>query len=157
MISMLCQYWEHRRANRAPGCRLTRIRRGAAAVEMAVVSPFLFAMVLGSIEFGRAMMVSNLMTNAAREGARVSVVPGGATSDVTTAVNNELTAVGILPANATITVLVNGAAADASTANSGDNITVKVTVPYSKVTWLPTTLFLSSTATISGQAVMRRE
>lgn len=136
---------------------MRHIRHGAAAVEMAVVSPFLFAMVLGSIEFGRAMMVSNLMTNSAREGARVAVVPGGATSDVTTAVNNELTTVGILPANATITVLVNGAAADASTANSGDNITVKVTVPYSKVTWLPTTLFLSSTATITGQAVMRRE
>ena len=133
------------------------LRRGAAAVEMAVVSPFLFAMVLGSIEFGRALMVSNLMTNSAREGARVAVVPGGATTDVTTSVNNELTAVGIASSNATITVLVNGAAADASTANSGDNITVKVTVPYSKVTWLPGTFFISGTSTIGGQAVMRRE
>ncbi len=143
-----------------PGQRLFRrfgLRRGAAAVEMAVVSPFLFAMVLGSIEFGRALMVSNLMTNSAREGARVAVVPGGATSDVTTAVNNGLTSVGITPSNATITVLVNGASADASTANSGDNVTVRVSVPYSRVTWLPGTFFISGTSTIGGQAVMRRE
>ncbi|CAN5220708.1 hypothetical protein BH10PLA2_BH10PLA2_16380 [soil metagenome] len=154
-------YWRHRYPgnHEAPATIVSapRKRRGAAAVEMAVVAPFLFAMLLGSIEFGRAMMVSNLMTSAAREGARVAVLPGGASSDVTTAVNNDLTSVGITASNATITVLVNGAATDASTANSGDNITVRVSVPYGKVTWLPSAFFLSGTSNLTGQAVMRRE
>ncbi len=155
-------HWRMRYLQKPGACKarlafLSSKRRGAAAVEMAVVAPFLFAMVLGSIEFGRAMMVSNLMTSAAREGARVAVVPGGASSDVTTTVNSDLSSVGITPSNATITILVNGTAADASTANSGDNITVKVSVPYSKVTWLPSTFFLSGTSNLTGQAVMRRE
>jgi len=44
-------------------------RRGAAAVEMALVLPIFFTVVLGIIEFGRAMMVSQLMATSAREGA----------------------------------------------------------------------------------------
>ncbi len=137
--------------------RSRRIRRAAAAVEMAVVSPFLFAILLGTIEFGRAIMVSNLLTSTAREGARIAIVPGGSNSDVTTLINSNLSSVGILPANATTTVQVNGVVADASTANSGDNISIKVSVPYSKVTWIPTNLFMKSTSTLSGVSVMRRE
>ena len=137
--------------------RSNNYRSAAAAVEMALVSPILFAILLGTIEFGRAMMVSNMLTSTAREGARVAIVPGGANSDVTTLINSNLSSIGILPANATITVQVNGVVADASTANSGDNISIKVSVPYSKVTWLPTTLYMSSTSALSGLSVMRRE
>ena len=42
-------------------------RRGAALVEMALVLPIFFGVVLGIVEFGRAMMVSQMVTNAARE------------------------------------------------------------------------------------------
>src|SRR4051794_34439486 len=96
-------------------CRARSSRRGAAAVEMAMVAPLLFTLLLGSIEFGRAMMAGNVLTSAAREGARVAVVPGGANSDVTTAVNNELAAAAISKTNASIKVEVKGSVADAST------------------------------------------
>lgn len=54
--------------------RRGRIRRGAAIVEMAVVSPLLLTMVFGVIEFGNSFMVRQMLTNAAREGARVAVI-----------------------------------------------------------------------------------
>lgn len=45
-------------------------RRGAVAVEFAVVAPVLLALVLGLIEMGRAFEMQNLLEVAAREGAR---------------------------------------------------------------------------------------
>src|SRR5882757_936386 len=67
-------------------CR--RNRRGAAAVEFAIVAPVFFLLVFGMVEYGRMIMVQQVITNAAREGARVGVLDGSALSDVTTAVNN---------------------------------------------------------------------
>ncbi len=133
-------------------------RRGAVAVELAVVAPVLLVLVIGSIEFGRAMMASNLLTTAAREGARVAALPNKDSNDVRDAVVNELSAAAI-PVNRTsdIEILVNGAAKDASTAISGDLVQVTVTVAYQNVTWLPTTWFISTTTSMRGRAVMRRE
>jgi Flp pilus assembly protein TadG len=56
-------------------------RRGAVVVEAALVLPICFAFLLGLIEFGRLVMVRQLLDNAAREGARLAVV---STSTLTT-------------------------------------------------------------------------
>jgi Flp pilus assembly protein TadG len=45
--------------------------RGAVAVEFAILLPVLLALVLGTLEFGRAYNAQISLTNAAREGARV--------------------------------------------------------------------------------------
>jgi hypothetical protein len=45
-------------------------RRGAVAVEFAIVAPILLAILFGMIEFGRAFEMQNLLEVAAREGAR---------------------------------------------------------------------------------------
>lgn len=45
-------------------------RRGAVAVEFAVVAPVLIALVFGMVEMGRAFEMKNLLEVAAREGAR---------------------------------------------------------------------------------------
>src|SRR5688572_15466160 len=45
-------------------------RRGAAAVEMAVVLPLLFLMIVGVWEVGRMVEVQQLLSNAVREGGR---------------------------------------------------------------------------------------
>jgi hypothetical protein len=47
-----------------------RNRKGAVAVEFAVVAPILLAIVFGMIEMGRAFEMRNLLEVAAREGAR---------------------------------------------------------------------------------------
>ncbi len=51
-------------------------RCGAAAVEFAIVMPFLTALMVGVWEVGRVLMVTNVVTSAAYEGARLSASAG---------------------------------------------------------------------------------
>ena len=48
--------------------------RGAAAVEFALIAPLLFALFFGIIEFGLYIYNQQMLTNAAREGARVGIL-----------------------------------------------------------------------------------
>jgi Flp pilus assembly protein TadG len=125
-------------------------RRGTAVVEFAVVAPLFFLLIFGMIEYGRMVMVQQILTNAAREGARVGVLDGSSEFKVDTAVNNYLTAAGI--SNSTTTVSPNPPSS--ATANSA--VTVTVSVPYNSVSWLPSPLYLGG-KTMSFSAVMRRE
>ncbi|MCA9243146.1 MAG: pilus assembly protein [Phycisphaerales bacterium] len=61
-------------------------KRGTVTVELAVVSPLMFAMLFGIIEFGWAFTVRHTMVNAAREGARIGALQGAEESDVRTKV-----------------------------------------------------------------------
>jgi Flp pilus assembly protein TadG len=128
-------------------------RRGAAAVEFAVIGSVFFVFVLGFIELGRGFMVQHLMTNAARQGCRVAVIEGKTNTDVTNAVVSVLGGEGI--SGDTVSVQVKDAAANASTAQSGDEISVTVSIPTSTVSWVPAANFL--VGTISGKYTMRRE
>ncbi len=49
--------------------------RGAALLEAAFAIPMLLAIAVGIFEFGRAYQYKQVLTNAAREGARYSVTP----------------------------------------------------------------------------------
>lgn len=120
-------------------------RRGSNLVEFALVSPVFFLFVFGLVDIGRGMMASSLLTNAARSGCRVGVLPGKSNTDVQNAVAATVNGQGL--GSPTTTVLVNGAAKNVSSATSGDNITVTVGVPYSEVTWLPSTWFVSGNVT----------
>jgi TadE-like protein len=51
-----------------------RNRRGQSLVEFAVVTPLLLLLIVGLMEFGRAWNISQVVTNAAREGARKAAV-----------------------------------------------------------------------------------
>jgi Flp pilus assembly protein TadG len=123
-------------------------------VEFAVVAPLLFLTILLPIfEFGRAFMVSELVTNAARSGCRVGVLTGNTNTSVTSAVNSALSNGGITGATTTITV--NGNSVDVSTASSGDSIAVTVSIPYSSVSWVHGQ-FLSG-VNLTGTMTMRHE
>jgi Flp pilus assembly protein TadG len=128
-------------------------RRGAAALEFAVVAPVFFLLIFGLVEVGRCLMVQHLLTNAARQGCRVAVIEGKTTADVNTAASNLLSGQGI--SGFTTTVQVNGATADASTANPGDKITVSISVPASTNSWVPGASFCFGT--ITGSYSLRRE
>ena len=125
-------------------------RQGAAVVEFAIVAPVLLLLVFGMIEYGRLVMVQQVITNATREGARSAVLDGATTTGVTTIVNDFLTASRVSGAVVTVTP------SPPSSAAFGDPVTVSVQVPFSQVSWLPTPMFLSST-TLSATTVMRRE
>ena len=58
-------------------------RRGAATVEFAVVAPVFFLLVFGMIEYGRMVMVQQIIVNAAREGCRAAVLDGSTGPSIT--------------------------------------------------------------------------
>ncbi|MCH8964002.1 MAG: pilus assembly protein [Planctomycetes bacterium] len=69
--------------------------RGAAVVEMAVVTPLLLTLLFGVIEFGNSFMFRQILTNAAREGVRTAAIQ--ATADdaaIRSAVRDAMSAVG---------------------------------------------------------------
>ena len=107
-------------------------RRGAAVVEFAVVVPVFLLFVFGMIEYGRMVMVQQILTNASREGARVAVLEGSTRSDVVDWV------LGYCAANRiTITEDDVSIPQDPETANDGDPVTVTVeltVVPCPSVT-----------------------
>lgn len=125
-------------------------RRGAAAVEFAIVAPVFFLVVLGIVEFGRMVMVQQVITNAAREGARIAVLDSATPGRVTARVNSYLAAAN-LPA-ATI-VLTPGQPASAG---FDQPVSVEVRMPYSAVSPL-TRPFLSQGVVLNSTSVMRRE
>lgn len=128
-------------------------RRAVTALEFALVAPTVFVIILGIFELGRGIMVIHELTNAARIGCRVGAIEGTSTSTISAAVTANLSAVGI--SSDTVTVQVNDGSADASTAKANDEITVKVTVPVSSITWVPGGQHL--VGTLSGQYTLRRE
>lgn len=127
-----------------------RDRRGAAVVEFAVVAPVFFLFVFGMIEFGRMVMVQQILTNAAREGARVAILPGATTAQVDAKVNTYLTAGAINGASTTVNPDPPSGAA------YGSAVTVTVSVPFKSVSWTPAPFFLGGT-TLQAQCVMRTE
>ena len=128
-------------------------RRGATAVEFALVAPIAFLLILGLIEFGRALMVQHLLNNAARQGARVATIEGKANSDVTTAITTAMQ--GQPTTGMTTTVTVAGTVANASTAVAGNEIVVSVSLPVSTFTWLPVPRYM--TGSLTGVYSLRRE
>lgn len=60
-------------------------RRGALAVEAAVIMPVLLVMMLGLWEVGRLIQVQQMLVNSAREGARLAA--GGYTTNSTPVTN----------------------------------------------------------------------
>ena len=132
------------------GCR--RKRHGAAAVEFAVVAPIFFLMIFGMIEFGRAIMVQQVLTNAAREGARVAVLDSATptASQVRSTVTNYLQSAGI--SGATVTMDPS----EPTTAGYGASVTVTAQVPFRNVSWLPP-MFVSSSTNLRASTIMRRE
>ena len=71
--------------------RLTRCRRGAAAVEFALVAPIFFTMLYGLFEAGRFYWYKNSLDYAVAEAARQAGIDAALTvNDLTTAVEANL-------------------------------------------------------------------
>lgn len=76
--------------------RRGRDERGQALLEMAFTLPLLLLVCVGILEFGRAYQTWQVLTNAAREGARLAVLPGMDDDTVTARVKEYMTS-GQLP------------------------------------------------------------
>lgn len=135
------------RRTRRHGRRRTR---GAAAVEFALVAPIFVLLVFGMIDVGRAVMVQDLMTSAARDGARKAILEGSTASEVVSQVTDYLAASSV--PSATVTVTPN----PLNSAAIGDPVSVTVQVPFDSASWLPSSWFFKG-ATLEATVVMRRE
>ena len=125
-------------------------RRAAAVVEFAIVAPLFFLLVFGMIEYGRMVMVQQVITNASREGARRAVLDGASATEVQEEVDDFLSQSSISGADVTIDP------ADPSTAAYGDPITVTVSIDFDEVSWLPSPMYLGGQE-MTASTSMRRE
>lgn len=131
---------ERRRAARSRGRR-----RGAAAVEFALVLPFMILLVFGMIEFSRAMLVQSALTTSARSGARLGAFPNSNYDDVKAAVDKSLQNEGFDATKATVDVYVIDKAGVSTQVTSnatfkcaeGSQVRVGTGLQYNDVSWLP--------------------
>ena len=135
--------------------REAKVRRGLAVVEFAVIAPFLVFMTVGLIEMAHGYQVKEVLTDASRRGGRNAAISGTSNAMIQSDIANVLSKNNISGADATVTITVNGASLDASTAKTGDKISVKVSIPVSKVAII-TPLFLSGQNLESETLVVMR-
>lgn len=127
-------------------------RRGAAVVEFAVVAPIFVLFVFGLIEYGRMVMVQQIITNASREGARLAVLEGVTEDEVIEAVVDYCS-------NSRIAVTAGDVVlnpSDPASAGFGEPVTVTVGVDFRDVSWLPSPMYLGA-ARLASSSVMRKE
>jgi len=129
--------------------RSRRQRRGVAAVEFAFVAPIFFLLVLGIIEIGRAMMVQQVLVNAARVGARRAVMLSSNEQVVLDAVTEYAAGVGIIGVEASVSP-------NPATATPGQPVTVNVSIGFNQVSWLPAPWLIGG-RDLESTSVMRKE
>lgn len=137
--------------------------RGAALVETAVTLPLVLLVCVGIFEFGRAYQVFQVCTNAAREGARLSVLPGTTDTDVKNRVTAYLKAGQVsaspdpnwVTIDHTQTISIGAGTAPATQVTVNYPFTFMVLNPVAKLVTHGTTL--GSALTMSTTALMRNE
>ena len=70
-------------------------RRGLSTVEAALVLPLVLLLTMGLLEYGWMFLMSQYITNAARQGARVAVIPDATGSDFVNALGYSMDLAGI--------------------------------------------------------------
>jgi Flp pilus assembly protein TadG len=97
--------------------------RGAALIETAITIPIVLLIAVGIFEFGRAYQTWQVLTNAAREGARVAILTEKTDGDVQATVRNYMASGGLPQAAAA------GVAIDRNVA-MGVNTASRITISY---------------------------
>ena len=103
--------------------------RGQALLETAFVLPIILLVSIGIFEFGRAYQTVQVMTNAAREGARVAVLPNATADDVKDRVNAYLKS-GQLGSINSVIIDVDQAASISIGSENASASTVTVRYPF---------------------------
>jgi hypothetical protein len=116
-------------------------------VELAIVSPLLFALLFGIIEFGWVFTAQHTMVNAAREGARVGVLQSSTMDEVEAAIRAFLTPMNLQDK---VTIEIAEATFD------DPFFRVRLTAPREQVS-LVGNFFGFTGGTLEGAAEMRKE
>ena len=136
-----------------------RNQRGAALLETAITIPLVLLVTVSVFEFGRAYQTWQVLTNAAREGARVAVLADATDAQITSTVRNYMQS-GQLPKAATATINVERAVPFGT--NTASRITV--TYPFNFIVLNPVARLVHSSSTagkgttlMMSTALMRNE
>ncbi len=147
----------------------SRLRLGAVAVEMAVCAPFLFLMVVGLLELSRMTQVQQILTNAAREGARLAaqgliinstgsstqIFVNSGTPSVQSMVKDTIARAGLTNTNVIVNfqTLTGTPVTEPYLATKGQQFLITVTIPYADVNTINFNLFSPSSLTSKATMV----
>lgn len=120
--------------------RSSHQRPGTQAVEFAMVAPLFFIIIFGLLELGRGFMVMHLLSNSAREGCRYALEHAPTNSGIQDQVKNYLATQGV--SGATTSILINNQGGDISQSAKGDVVTINISIPVSKFSWIPGSTYL---------------
>lgn len=129
---------------------------GQSLVELAIALPILLAVVVGIFEFGRAWNVRQVLTAAAREGARLAVIPDATQPEVEAEIDERLTAAGLESGDVTTSI-------EGMDDGLGEPTTVTLTTEYTFEFLGPVVSLIGGdgttggTVTLAGISVMRNE
>ena len=132
--------------------RRYRLRRGIVILEMTMVIFLLLLVTFAVLEYGWMFVKLQEVTNAARRGARIAILPDSVNSDVTNAINALMDAAGLGDSG----YQINLDPADITVPVPGEPITVTVNVPYDNITLLGL-VFLPAPSNLGGSAAMAKE
>ncbi len=121
-------------------------RRGAVAVEMALVTPLLLTLVFGIIQYGWMMTVRQGLVSASREGARIAALQGATDQQINDRVNSYLQPLNLTGYTITLTHATQEHPIE----------TVNVRIPKANVS-LVGNFFGAPTGDISATCSMRKE
>ncbi len=129
---------------------------GQSLVELAIVLPILLALLVGIFEMGRAWNVYQVITNAAREGARSAVIPTNSESSVRATIDGYLTDAGLDPGLGSVTIEGQGAGVGTPT-RVGIDFPYQFTFLGPVVSLLGEGSAVPGTITLSTAVTMRNE
>jgi hypothetical protein len=135
--------------------------RGTAMIELALMLPLILFISVGIFEFGRAYETMQVLTNAAREGARVAVLPNQPTDIVKTRIKDYGRLGGLDICDSCIVVTATSIAIGGTSTAPGSKVTVNY--PFSFMVLQPVARLLVSGSTMpaaftmSAVAEMRNE
>ena len=136
---------------------LRKNERGAALIETAITIPIILLIAVSIFEFGRAYQTWQVLTNAAREGARQAILVDKTDADIETAVKNYITTGGV-PLGATVVNINRNVALGTNTASQ-----VTVNYPFSFIVLNPVIRLVTPSSkagaplTMQSVALMRNE
>jgi Flp pilus assembly protein TadG len=137
-------------------------QRGAALIEAALTLPLLLLISVAIFEFGRAYETWEVLTNAAREGARIAILPNPVPGAADTRVRTYL-AMGGLTSNNSVGVSITTVPVSLGAAGSASASKVTVSYPFTFIVLQPVAQLVVSGSntgapiTITASAVMRNE
>ena len=141
--------------------RTSRTHSGAAALELALMLPLFLLLIIGILEFGRAVSLVQILTSGCREACRQAIIPGANDANILSVANNYLSGCGVSQTGR-IVLIRNAQGEPASLDPSSpdyigphERVTVHIEVPFDQNTFGISIWFLGRN--LVTEVSMRRE